>query len=159
MLCSIGNITMEKRKSPSAWFFYGLLPNHKLSSSEMAANRCGIRLQSDNEELYHSALCIILSDLVQLQREDASCGNGVKMHVHGKGEVFLHFELALVIGDTVGHDAMCGQFKSYSNKIQCPIQSCDVGQDKIDDPDHICNYTKQADIQELLQQCMFNVSE
>ena len=68
-------------------------------------------------------------------------GSRVRAYVHEMGNVFLHFELALVVGDTVVHDTICGHYHSYSNKIQKPIWSCNVSQNDIDNPDHICKHT------------------
>ena len=67
--------------------------------------------------MYHSCLHEILRELRDLQDDDASTGHGTRMTVVGMGEVHLHFELAVVIGDTLAHDMVCGRYKSYGNMI------------------------------------------
>ena len=78
---------------------------------------------SELVQLYQACLHKILLELMHLQLEDAMNGFGVRAYAHGIRNVFLHFELALVIGDTVAHDTICGCYHSYFNKIQRPIPS------------------------------------
>ena len=53
ILCSIGNIQVDKRKKPSSWFFLGLLPMQQRSSTEQAAARRGRGLRSIYIRQYH----------------------------------------------------------------------------------------------------------
>jgi hypothetical protein len=59
--------------------------------------------------------------LHELQIKDRADGCGVCMFVHGKGEVFLHFEINLIIGDTSGHDILTGHNQCYSKKVPIPF--------------------------------------
>ena len=157
VLCTIGNISLEYRRRPVAWFILGLMPRKALSPAECEERMRKVGKRSELVEVYHACLHHILAELISLQEQDALYGCGTKAYVHGKGDVILHFELALVIGDTVGHDTICGRYRSYSNKIKRPIWSCDVSQDDIDDPDHVCSYTKVENIRSLLDECIHNI--
>ena len=54
VLRSIGNINMEKRTKPRAWFL-GLLPNKMLSLAERRLGSQGYGLRTDLLNFYHSA--------------------------------------------------------------------------------------------------------
>ena len=156
VLCSIGNICLHKRKTPEAWFFFGLLPKKPGTTAEMKKSSKGRGLRADLLELYHQSLYFILQELISVQHDD-SYGSGRKFYVHGKGEVYLHFELAFIIGDTSGHDSMCGHYKAYSKPGQRPIRSCDVPPENMDDPDHVCKPVIQDEIRDLLETCIDNI--
>ena len=89
----------------------------------------GRGLRTDLLEMYHGCLHVILKELKDLQEEDASSGQGTKMYVSSMGGVHLHFELAMVIGDTIGHDSICG-----------------------------CSYTEQEPIHQVIDECIYNIN-
>ena len=127
VLCTIGNIALEHRKRPIAWFFLGLMPRKVLTAMECNERMRRHSGRSKLVQQYQACLHKIMSELMHLQLEDAMNGLGVRAYLHGKGNVFLHFELALVIGDTIAHDTtICGHYCLYSNMIQRPIRSCNV---------------------------------
>jgi hypothetical protein len=153
-LVSFGNICLEQRKKSSSYFFLGLLPSKLLSSSEREKLKAGNGLRSDYLRMYHDALRIILNELHALQIHDRANGGGTPMNVYGKGEVFLHFEINLVIGDTSGHDILTGHNQCYSKKSHRPIRSCNVKWDDLDDHNSQCDCNIPKETYDLIQKCM-----
>ena len=83
VLCSIGNINMEKRTNPRA-LFLGLLPNKMLSPAERRLRSRDYGLHTYLLNLYHSALRIILFELIEIQQNYRESGAGMQFVVHGK---------------------------------------------------------------------------
>ena len=108
-------------------------------------------------ELYHESLHVMLNELKELQLDDHSM-DGHRIYVHGKGFVQVHFEIAFVIGDTDGHDAMCCHYTGHSANIERHCRDCDVSTEDCDDPDYQCTFNKQTDIQFVVEEVLFNVS-
>ena len=75
----------------------------------------------------------------------------------GKGEVYLHFEVALIIGDTVGQDAICCHYQSYTNKIERPIRSCDTSRDNLNVTTGVCNEVNMDEIFDCIENCMSKI--
>ena len=153
-LVSFGNICLEQRKKASAYFLLGLLPSKLLSSAERDKLKNGKGCRSDYLQMYHDGLRIILNELHELQINDRADGCGVSMFVHGKGEVFLHFEINLIIGDTSGHDILTGHNQCYSKKTPHPIRSCTISWDDLDNHTSQCEFVNPKQTYDLVQRCM-----
>jgi hypothetical protein len=156
-LVSFGNICLEQRKKSSSYFFLGLLPSKLLSSSEREKLKSGNGLRSEYLTMYHDSLRIILNELHALQIHDRSNGGGTPMNVYGKGEVFLHFEINLIIGDTSGHDILTGHNQCYSKRTPRPIRSCNVEWDDLDDHNSQCECNLPKETYDLVQKCMHKI--
>ena len=74
----------------------GLLPNKMLSPAVRSLRSQGYGLRTDILNLYHSALRIILSELIDIQQKNRENGAGMQFFVHDKGSVHLHFELSFL---------------------------------------------------------------
>ena len=129
----------------------------RLSLQQKDKRKKGAGLRSDVLELYHRCLQEILRELVEIQESDSSNGEGYCCYVAGKGKVHLHFEVAIVIGDTVGHDAICCHYQSYTNKIERPVRSCTVSQDDIDNENATYSFVHMADIFDRIETCMSKI--
>ena len=81
---------------------------------------------------YHNCLRVLLQDFA-LEAEKI---DGTNVHVCGMGEVFLHFELCFIIGDTVGQDPMCGKLGGYSVDTPRLVRDCNVSTEKGDVPSY-----------------------
>ena len=158
ILCSIGNILLDKRKKPSSWFFLGLLPMQHRSSTERAAARRGRGLRSIYVEQYHSCLQICLQELMDLQERERTDGIGSRVFVHGLGNVHLHFEICFIVGDTEGHDSLCCHFAGYSSRVSRPIRTCDVTWDNLDQPHTGCTFVDSEDIFKIVGDCIENIN-
>eukprot|EP00957_Ditylum_brightwellii_P194312 14798690-Ditylum_brightwellii.AAC.1 len=81
VLCSIGNINLQMRKDPSAWFSLGLLPMKMLTPAKRKATKKGHGLRSAQQKLYHGCLHLILKELIDLQPDDKENGTGMAVNV------------------------------------------------------------------------------
>ena len=153
-LASFGNVCLEQRKKSSAYFFLGLLPSKLLSSKEREKLKTGNGLRNDYLNMYHDALRAILKELHDLQIHDRATGGGAPMYVHGKGWVFLHFELNLIIGDTVGQDVLTGHNQCYAKETPRPIRSCTVQWTHLDNHNSECECTDPKATYDRIQKCM-----
>ena len=157
VLCSFGNIPLSQRKLPHAWFFLGLLPRKHGTPAERTAQKKGKGLRASLAERYHEALREIFSEIIAVQEKDRNSGLGVSMNVHGKGVVQLHFEFCLIIGDTVGHDALCCHTQAYSKRVPRPVRSCNVNWEDLDDPTVVCEFVSSDEIINVVESCMHNI--
>ena len=153
-LVSFGNICLEQRKKASAYFLLGLLPSKLLSSAEREKLKNGKGCRSDYLEMYHDSLRIIMKELHDLQIKDRADGCGTPVFVHGKGNVFLHFEINLIIGDTSGHDILTGHNQAYSKRTPRPIRSCTIGWDDLDNHHSQCEFINTKETYDLVEKCM-----
>eukprot|EP00978_Attheya_sp_CCMP212_P021926 scaffold64529_cov70-Attheya_sp.AAC.2 len=153
-LVSFGNICLEQRKKLCSYFFLGLLPSKLLTSKEREKLKTGKGLQNDYLNMYHDSLLLILKELHELQIHDRETGLGTPMYVVGKGDVFLHFEINLIIGDTSGHDILTGHNQCYSKETPRPIRSCNIEWNDLDDHNSECECTYPKATYDCIQTCM-----
>jgi hypothetical protein len=112
----------ETRKKPDAWVPLGYI--HDPTSIP------GKKFVKPEEKYsdYHSMLTIVLSDLMKLVHSSNDGLMWTFKRVPGhKGPVQkkLIFRLAFVIGDTKGHDILCGRMGSH-NKTPGLCRDCDM---------------------------------
>ena len=50
----------------------------------------------------------------------------------------VHFEVAMIIGDMVGHDGLCCHMQGYASKTKRPFCMCYVTHDNLDNPYEKC---------------------
>ena len=158
-LMSMANITLERRKLPSAWSMIGLLPNKVLSPEEQKQSKKGMGLRCDELLLYHKCLEVILKELIEMQQKDLEDCQGIEMSVHGLGKVFLHFEVCYVIGDTSGQDVLCAHYKAYATSTERPICSCFVKSNDLDNSHCNCRCVSQEKIHQTIATCIANIQD
>ena len=105
VLCSFGNICGKKRRSHTAWFLLGFIPPYPKTAEEKCKDTNKMASKQNHNIYYHRCLEHLLSDFKKITDNV----NGEAMYVHGYGNVFIHFELSYIIGDTMGQDPMCGK--------------------------------------------------
>ena len=99
---------------------------------------------------YHSCVKSIVQDLVSVDQTVS----GHMMFIHGRGFMHLHFKLSLIIGDTEGHDKLCGHYCSYSSNIQRMCRDCNIPQCDGDDPHYPCQFVDAECIKMALHECI-----
>ena len=156
LACSFGNINFSRRRNESAWFLLSVIPPFPKTSVEKASDR----KKDTKKELqylthYHKCLEIVTAEL----HEVCSRINGTEFYVHGKGAVFLHFELFMIIGDTDGHDAMCCHYGGYSSNLQRMCRDCDVSYEDCDHPSYGCKVTKKSYVKTTIDRCLRDLQE
>ena len=62
-----------------------------------------------------------LQDIMQYK------SSAVVMEVHDKGNVSLHFEIYVVIGNTVGHDVLCCHSMGCLKRTERPVRTFILG--------------------------------
>ena len=135
VLCSIGNIPFEKRKTKQAWFNIGFIPTLSHNNSSKSS--------TDESVFYQRALDILLEEV----RQSCNEKDGILMSLYGHNKLFrCHFEISTILGDMVGHDTLCCHYQSYGVAISRPYRSCDVDDDNLVNPSHKCRLVKAKDI-------------
>jgi hypothetical protein len=132
----------ETRKKPKAWRPIGYI--HDLNS--IAGKKYSSTVQKYSD--YHTMLSVVLDGLLELLNNNEGFywefNNvpGVKGPVKKK----LVFALSFIIGDTKGHDVLCGRMGSH-NFTTGLCRDCDMTTLNSDKPDFACNFIKQSDLE------------
>ena len=147
ILVSFGNICGVKRRSHTAWFLLGLIPPYPKTSEERERDSNKKATRHNYNLYYHNCLRVLLQDFA-LEAEKI---DGTNVHVCGMGEVFLHFELCFIIGDTVGQDPMCGKLGGYSVDTPRLVRDCNVSTEKGDVPSYKCKFNDVAEIRDFVR--------
>jgi len=155
ILCTCGLLSNKLHRLVSSWFILGMVLPYPKSSKEREADRKSKLTEEEYIKFYHWCLHEILTEL----RELASVKGGIPVEVHGKGVVYLHFRLCMVIGDTKGHDNMCCHYNSHSSIIAQMVRDCDIPQLFGDDPLFKCLFVHQDELEETVDTAIEVVDE
>ena len=146
-LATLLNFSPEVRRSEAAWFILGMIPPYPKTSAERKSDRSKVVSQQKYLEFYHQCLDLILQDLLELEKRPF----GVRFRLADGSLVNLHFRLSMIMGDTVGHDAMCGHFNCHSSNIKRMLRDCTVPQIAGDDVNHQCIFIEQEDVAKVVR--------
>jgi hypothetical protein len=115
-------LTMFNRKTrnqPQAWRPLGYIPNLGLQSKAESAHA----LKKEQKiKLYHDVLRKILASLGQLQAD-----GGLPFCLHYCGQdynVLLKLPILFIVGDTEGHDRLCGRYNSRAHGVARLCRHC-----------------------------------
>ena len=145
---TFGRLPVHIRNQPFAWRYLGFLST--LKSYEYSKDVDA----KFKMEIYHRCLSAMLSSLTDIQKE-----GGIPFNLKLKNGSFCKVNLKLyvqfVIGDTKGHDYLCGRKGSYSLGMAQLLRDCDVSPQNADELNHICKYRTIMEVQELkkVDQC------
>ena len=106
---TLGIFKKEVRNLLFAWRPLGYITNQ----SKIASNKMVVRKSKD----YHFMVATILHSLVAAQKS-----GGILWRSPYKGtthEVVLKVPVLCVLGDTEGHDKLCGRFNNWTYKVKC----------------------------------------
>jgi hypothetical protein len=115
-------LTMFNRKTrnkPQAWRPLGYIPNLGLQSKAESAHAMK---KEDKIQLYHDVLRKILAPLGKLQDE-----GGLPFCLHYNGvshHVLLKLPILYIVGDTEGHDRLCGRYNSRAHGVARLCRHC-----------------------------------
>ena len=139
MMFTLSIFKMEVRTLPIFWRPLGFVVNQAnlptLSSS----------LKSED---YHCMVRILLASLVEAQQ-----GPGIAWRLHYQGvftEVVFKVPVLFIVGDTEGHDKMCGKFLSRTSQIPRLCRYCDCPTVSTDDTSSEWNYTLGPTIADMV---------
>ena len=139
---SFGRLPVHIRNQPFAWRYLGFLST--LKSYEHSKN---VNAQF-KMKIYHKCLIAMLSSLKDIQNEGGIPFN-LKLRNGSFFKVNLKLYIQFVIGDTKGHDYLCGRKGSYSPGMAQLLRDCDVSPENSDELNHICKYRTVLDVQNL----------
>jgi hypothetical protein len=146
ILCTIGTICDDLRHQVQSWFVLGMVPLYPKSSKERELDQSKKRTQETYIKLYHNCPSTILNEVKEL----SSRKEVVHINVPHLGVINFHFRLCLIIGDTKGHDDMCGHYNSHSSNISRMVRDCDIPQSIGDDPYFKCQFKNKSSIEEIV---------
>lgn len=148
VMFTLGIFNQSTRNKTKAWRLLGYLPDPcNESSGQDDYNESSNRNNAISKRMdYHHMLKYILSELIQLENS-----NGFKWDIYDsdmktKNTYRLKFTVLFIIGDAVGNDKLCDRYISYSKNIKRLCRDCDCPTDELNNYNHICNFTKRADI-------------
>jgi hypothetical protein len=97
---------------------------------------------------YHYMISLIFASVVEVQN-----GPGIAWTLHYKDvqyEVVFKFPVLFIVGDTEGHDKLCGKFLSRTKKIARLCRYCDCPTDSTDDTTNTWPFTLGPTIAEMV---------
>jgi len=142
VVMTLGIFNKECRWKYQAWRTIGLPNMDHLQNKKLDADK----KQAD----YHAMLNVIISPIATLQTKS----NGIYWKLPWKGKlhpVILKFPVLFVMGDSQGHDKLCGQKLNYSQSATHLCQYCDCPIAETDNPYYRFKYQKQEHLQKLLK--------
>ena len=77
------------------------------------------------------------------EAQDLKLKCGKEIHVN------LIIYIQFIIGDTKGHDHLCGRMGSYQLGMKQLCRECDVSPDKSDNVEHKCSFRKLNEVKAL----------
>ena len=140
VMCTTSLFNRKFRNKPEAWFELGYIPNMDHLNKRADA--------TDKLKDYHYCLKIILSEMIACQ----NLKDGLEWDLlvdETYTRVNLHIPLLYVIGDTEGHDKLCGRKVDRASGTSRQCRSCDVEHHECDKPTAKVNLTKCADIRKM----------
>ena len=156
ILVTIGNINVSKRKEHQAWFLLGYIPPYPKSPEEAKKVRNSLKTKYNKDEFYHKCLEVLLAQLESLSKEQ----NGVSVYCkHVSRNINIHFDLAMIIGDTKGQDAMCGHYASYSKNTARIVRDCNTSTSDADNVKFKCTYSLQSTIKNTVEKALSNIED
>lgn len=139
------------RRNPTAWIPLGFIPDvYKFKSKAQVDKERGY-IKGIHQMNTHRCLDKILEQLYQIQQ-----AGGLDLNVTLTGEEAgrqfrrWKFPVALVLGDTVGNDCLCGRFVYYGTQVGRINRACDCPGSSSNDPDYKCRWTEQKEIEALM---------
>lgn len=130
---TFGRFPVHIRNQSVAWRYFGFIHSIKVYDSDSDLD------SKKKITIYHKCLKEIFSVLKEIQREGGipytfTLPDGSKHHVN------LIIYVQFVIGDTKGHDHICGRMACYNLKMNQSVRDCCVTPIELDDTDHICKF-------------------
>ncbi len=118
---TLGIWNLGTRNKAEAWRPLGYIPNLYLLSK----NENKFRMNSlEKLRMYHEILDAMLASVVRLQSK-----GGVPFSFTYRGKLYdvnLKVFLMFIIGDTEGHDKLCGRYNSRALQVKRVCRHCDI---------------------------------
>lgn len=136
---TFGRFPILLRNQSQAWRYFGFVESIKQNQTNLELD-AKIKMK-----IYHKCLKSIFKSLKDLQNEggipyDLKLKNGQVMRVN------LIVYVQFIIGDTKGHDHLCGRMGSYHLSMKQMVRDCCVTPKDCDNLNHICKFRKIKDV-------------
>ena len=108
------------RNQASFWRPLGYVPNLQLSSKAESRH---LMTSCEKFQLYHDILDQILLSFKALQKK------GMRYSFNYKDQTYhvnLKFPVLYIMGDTEGHDKLCGRYLSYNRLVNYQCRQCNI---------------------------------
>ena len=135
---TLGVFNRNTRNNPKAWRTIGYV-TEVIYSGKITTEM--------KQQDYHDILSVILQSFKECQ---SKCLKWIFRHKDDSKEYILKIPVLYIIGDTEGHDKLCGRFMNRQT-IPYLCRYCDIHRDYIDDPFVDSNLTKMKDIVKLVK--------
>ena len=112
LLFTLGFLKSSARARILFWRLLAIIPNMSIGKG-----RSNTKSADEKASDHHKVLRVAFSELERICNQ-----GGFKTTFRGK-EVVLKFWIHFVVGDTEGHNDLCGHFNAHSNGI-CPVRNC-----------------------------------
>ena len=149
VMFTLGIFNQSTRNKPDAWRVLGYVPDKYVDNSDLLNKEKKSMSRKDNimnRMDYHHMLSYVIEDLVQIENSD-----GILVNLPSPDGSFnftyrLKFTVLFIIGDAVGNDKLCDRYINYNKTLTTLCRDCDCPSEKLDDYNHICNFTKRSQI-------------
>ena len=146
---TFGRFPSQIRNQALAWRYFGFLHSIKHYETESVLN------SKKKLEIYHKCIKEMFSLLKNIQNEggipfDLKMENGTIMKVN------LILYVQFIMGNTKGHDHLCGRMGCYNLNMKQSVRDCCVSSSESDNVNHICKYRKLTDVLSLSTKDDFN---
>ena len=132
---TFGRLPIHIRNQSYAWRYFGFCHNAKQTDTNKKIDA------RTKMKIYHQCLHEIFKELKLIQDE-----GGIPFDLKLKNgrikKVNLILYVQFIIGDTKGHDQLCGRMASYNTGMQQMLRDCDVTPNDVDNLEHICCFRK-----------------
>ncbi len=135
---TLGIFNRNTRNNPKAWRTIGYV-TETISTGKITTEM--------KQEDYHSILSVILQSYKDCQKKPVKW---IFKHQDFSKEFVLKIPCLFIIGDTEGHDKLCGRLM---NRTTSPYlcRYCNIHRDNIDDPFYDSSCTKMSDVIKLVK--------
>ena len=140
---TFGRLPLHIRNQPFAWRMFGIVHSIKYFDTDKKMD------STTKMKIYHKVLHKLLRIVKEIQKE-----GGIPFdlpQVDGSTKrVNLIIYVQFIIGDTKGHDLLCGRMGSYHLGMNQLLRDCCVAPNDSDNIPLKCNFRKLADVQNFV---------
>jgi hypothetical protein len=127
----------------------GFLPPYTLLTAKNNEEAKLQRTKHNHLAFCHKAFKIFLKDFTYLEKNK----DGLQVDIPGLGFVYLHVQLAFIVGDIKGQNPMACHYGAFAANIKIILPVCDCSTAQADILERKCNPTKKEDMGEIIYRC------
>ncbi len=145
-------LTTKMRNQALSWRIFGFI-----HSTDKTVTK--YRLNSKHKiKIYHHVLNELLSGLVAIQKEEKGIPWTFTLDNGEKKTYNLKLYVQFIIGDTKGHDHLCGRMGSHTRGMKQVVRDCDCPYILASDVDRKCNFRRMNNVKQLFPDGMKEIS-